>query len=152
MILMIDVIAIGELLVDMIADVPGKPLEEQTTFKRFAGGAPANFAVGVRMLGVPSAMISKVGNDFFGRFLIETLKKKQVDISQIKITNDYKTALAFVGLDESKSPTFSFSAPAWKHPCPLAISLTRFLVLNQEQISLSPFSALIVIVQRTRPY
>ncbi|MHA2035739.1 MAG: carbohydrate kinase family protein [Promethearchaeota archaeon] len=105
---MVDVIAIGELLIDMIAENSGLPLEQQTTFERYAGGAPANFAVGVRHLGLSSGMITKVGDDFFGQFLIKTLKDEQIDISQIKVTNEYKTALAFVGLDETKSPRFSF--------------------------------------------
>jgi len=121
---MVDVIAIGELLIDMIADNPGLRLEEQITFKRFAGGAPANFAVGIKRLGLTSGVITKVGGDFFGRFLLETLKKEQVDISQIKITNQYKTALAFVGLDEKRNPSFSF----YRSPC-------ADIMLTQEEIS-----------------
>jgi len=121
---MVDVIAIGELLIDMIADTPGLPLEKQITFKRFAGGAPANFAVGIKCLGLTSGVISKVGNDFFGRFLLEALKKEQVDISQIKVTNEYKTALAFVGLDENRNPSFSF----YRSPC-------ADIMLTQEEIS-----------------
>jgi len=110
---MVDVIAIGELLIDMIADIPGFPLEEQTTFKRFAGGAPANFVAGIQRLGLSSGIITKVGNDFFGHFLINKLKEAQVDISQIKMTDEYKTALAFVGLDENRNPRFSF----YRSPC-----------------------------------
>ncbi len=121
---MVDVIAIGELLIDMIADNPGLRLEEQIIFKRFAGGAPANFAVGIKRLGLTSGVITKVGNEFFGRFLLETLKKEQVDISQIKITNEYKTALAFVGLDEKRNPSFSF----YRSPC-------ADIMLTQEEIS-----------------
>jgi len=121
---MVDVIAIGELLIDMIADNPGLRLEEQTTFKRFAGGAPANFAVGIKRLGLTSGVITKVGNDFFGRFLLETLKKEQVDISQITMTNEYKTALAFVGLDDKWNPSFSF----YRSPC-------ADIMLTQEEIS-----------------
>ena len=110
---MVDVIAIGELLIDLIADTPELPLEEQSTFKRFAGGAPANFAVGIRRLGISPGMISKVGNDFFGRYLINKLKEAKVDISQIKQSNENKTALAFVGLDENRNPSFSF----YRFPC-----------------------------------
>ncbi|MHA2245657.1 MAG: carbohydrate kinase family protein [Candidatus Hodarchaeales archaeon] len=120
---MVDVIAIGELLIDMIADNPGLPLEEQSSFKRFAGGAPANFAAGIRCLGLSSGMITKVGNDFFGRFLINTLKKAKVDVSQIKITDEYKTALAFVGLDDKRNPNFSF----YRSPC-------ADIMLNKEEI------------------
>ncbi|MFX1284289.1 MAG: carbohydrate kinase family protein [Promethearchaeota archaeon] len=110
---MADVIAIGELLIDLIADNPSARMEDQTTFKRFAGGAPANFIVGIKKLGFSAGLISKVGDDFFGRFLIETLEKEGIDISQIIITNEYKTALAFVGLDELKRPSFSF----YRSPC-----------------------------------
>ena len=110
---MVDVIAIGEVLIDMIADAPAKPLQEQSIFKRFAGGAPANFAVGVQHLGLSSGMITKVGDDFFGRFLIKKLEDEQVDTSQVRITSEYKTALAFVGLDEERSPSFSF----YRSPC-----------------------------------
>ncbi len=120
---MVDVIAIGELLIDMIADIPGKPLEVQTSFKRFAGGAPANFAVGIQRLGLSSGLITKVGDDFFGRYLIKTLKDEEVDISQIKITREYKTALAFVGLDEEKNPRFSF----YRSPC-------ADIMLNEQEI------------------
>jgi len=120
---MVDVIAIGELLIDMIADKAGVSLDEQITFKRFAGGAPANFAVGVKRLGISSGMITKVGDDFFGRFLIKSLKEKQVDISQIKTTKEFKTALAFVGLDENKSPSFSF----YRSPC-------ADIMLNESEI------------------
>ena len=110
---MTDVIAIGELLIDLIAEGYDLPLKDQTTFKRFAGGAPANFAVGVKCLGLTSGLITKVGNDFFGDFLLDTLKEKEVDISQIRVTKEFKTALAFVGLDENRSPSFSF----YRSPC-----------------------------------
>ncbi len=120
---MVDVIAIGELLIDLISDKPGFPLEDQTTFNRFAGGAPANFAVGIRSLGLSSGMITKVGNDFFGRFLIEKLKEVRVDITQIKLTDEYRTALAFVGLDKNMSPNFSF----YRSPC-------ADIMLNEQEI------------------
>ena len=120
---MVDVIAIGELLIDMIADMPGHPLESQTSFKRFAGGAPANFAVGVQRLGISTGLITKVGDDFFGRFLIKTLKEEAVDITQIKKSNKYKTALAFVGLDEGKTPRYSF----YRSPC-------ADIMLNEQEI------------------
>jgi fructokinase len=110
---MADVIAIGESLIDLIAEGYNLPLKDQTTFNRFAGGAPANFAVGVKCLGLTSGLITKVGNDFFGDFLLSSLKEKEVDISQIRVTKEYKTALAFVGLDENRSPSFSF----YRSPC-----------------------------------
>jgi len=104
----VDVIGIGELLIDLIADTPA-----MATFRRFPGGAPANFCVGVRKLGLLSGMVTKVGDDFFGRFLLKALKEQGVDVSRIITTGEYKTALAFVGLDELKRPSFSF----YRSPC-----------------------------------
>ena len=110
---MVDVIGIGELLIDLIATGSGTRMEDQTTFKRFPGGAPANFCVGITKLGLSAGLITKVGDDFFGRFLLKALKREGVDVSQIRITNKYKTGLAFVILDDSKTPSFSF----YRSPC-----------------------------------
>ena len=120
----IEVIAIGELLIDMIADNPGMKMEFQTSFTRYPGGAPANFAVNVRRLGINSGVITKIGDDFFGRFLIDTLNNENVDTSNIAVTKEYKTALAFVGLDDQRKPNFSF----YRSPC-------ADIMLNTSEIS-----------------
>lgn len=73
----IEVIVIGELLIDMIADNPGTQMEFQTSFTRYPGGAPANFAVNVKRLGINSGVITKIGDDFLNRFLIDTLNSPQ---------------------------------------------------------------------------
>lgn len=46
-----------------------------------------------------------------------------MDISQIKMTDEYKTALAFVGLDNKRNPIFSF----YRSPC-------ADIMLNKEEI------------------
>jgi len=57
-----DVICIGELLVDIIGQEEGK-LSDVQTFKRYAGGAAGNVAAGTSKLGLKSGFIGKVGND-----------------------------------------------------------------------------------------
>ena len=64
----------GEVLIDMIATEAGKLSEVKGFLKKF-GGAPANTAVGLAKLGVPVTFIGKVGNDAFGNFLIQKMKK-----------------------------------------------------------------------------
>ena len=55
-------------------------LGQAETFRKAAGGAPANVAVGLARLGVASAFMGKVGEDGFGRFLAATLAEAGVDV------------------------------------------------------------------------
>jgi sugar/nucleoside kinase (ribokinase family) len=64
-----DVICIGEVLIDLISQEPGKSLTDTMSFRKFAGGAPANVAVGMAKLGLNVAFAGKVGRDPFGKFL-----------------------------------------------------------------------------------
>lgn len=109
---MVDIITIGELLIDMIGQEQTS-LDKIKLFKRFPGGAPANVAVGIARLGGNVGMISRVGNDFFGDFLVSKLRKEGVDVSQISIDPKFKTGIAWVGLDDEKKPTFAFH----RSPC-----------------------------------
>ena len=68
-----DVVCLGELLVDMTAQEFGVSLENAFTFEKNAGGAPANVAVGCASLGISATLISKIGDDSFGRFLKTTV-------------------------------------------------------------------------------
>src|SRR5689334_16002671 len=95
---MADVVALGELLVDFVPTVTGRSLGETEAFKQAAGGAPANVAVGLARLGVPSAFMGMVGEDGFGHFLADTLQEAGVDVSPLLFTAQAPTALAFVSL------------------------------------------------------
>lgn len=101
-------ISIGELLIDFIPNEKGKKLKEVNSFLRLAGGAPANVCACVSMLGKESVMLTKVGEDAFGDFLIETLNKVNVNVSHIKRTSLANTALAFVSIDNQGERDFSF--------------------------------------------
>ncbi len=70
-------ISIGEVLIDFIALQEGK-LKDVKSFEKHPGGAPANVAVGLSRLGVESALVSKVGADPFGDFLLERLEDEGV--------------------------------------------------------------------------
>ncbi|MEM2251137.1 MAG: carbohydrate kinase [Candidatus Hadarchaeales archaeon] len=97
----LDVICLGELLVDMISKDGGK------TFTCCAGGAPANVAVACARLGLKTAFIGKVGDDQFGRFLIKTMSEAGVDVDGI-LKDKIGTTLAFVFVDETGERRFEF--------------------------------------------
>lgn len=89
------VIGIGEAGLDFIASEP-VPLIDASTFVKCFGGAPMNTAVGVSRLGVSSGAITAVGDDPFGEYIINELRKNRVDTSRIVIKHGIRTTIAFV--------------------------------------------------------
>jgi len=100
--------SIGEVLIDFIPLQKGKALKDVTTFERAPGGAPANVAAAVAKFGGSASMITKLGSDAFGDFLVETLVESGVQTDKILRTNEANTALAFVSLREDGERDFSF--------------------------------------------
>ncbi|RFU68971.1 carbohydrate kinase [Peribacillus saganii] len=100
--------SIGEVLIDFIPIQKGKALKDVSGFERAPGGAPANVAAAVAKYGGEASMITKLGKDGFGDFLIETLIEAGVQTDKILRTNEANTALAFVSLREDGERDFSF--------------------------------------------
>src|SRR4051794_5492197 len=105
---MADVVTFGELLIDLVPTVTGQDLSHADTFRKAAGGAPANVAAGLVRLGVASAFMGMVGEDGFGHFLADSLRDVGVDISSLRFTTLAHTALAFVSLRTSGEREFLF--------------------------------------------
>ena len=102
------VISIGEALIDFIPNEKNCSLKEVQNFERVAGGAPANVSAVVAKLGGKSSFISKLGNDAFGDYIIDTLNQANIDTNYILRTNKANTGLAFVSLKENGNRDFSF--------------------------------------------
>jgi fructokinase len=109
---MAEVVCMGELLIDFVSTESGVSLVDAPAFKKAAGGAPANVAVGLSRLGVSSAFMGKVGDDEFGRFLAQTLDENGVDTTPLVFSKDARTALAFVSLTADGERDFMF----YRHP------------------------------------
>ena len=90
-----DIVCIGEVMVEFNAVNRG-PLMSVELFEKNAAGAEGNVAIGTSRLGCSSGMISRVGGDEFGLFLMATLKGENVDTSRISVDNDFPTAIFFI--------------------------------------------------------
>lgn len=99
--------SIGELLIDF-QSVGFGSLKETEKFSKKAGGAPANVAAQAVRLGNEAVYLTKVGNDGFGDFLIESLKEVGIDTQYISKDKNYNTSLAFVSFQENGEREFSF--------------------------------------------
>lgn len=105
------VFCIGELLIDFVAENQGNDLSKAKEFTKKAGGAPANVACAISKLDGKSTFIGCVGNDPFGRFLLNILDNANVDISQAQQSEIF-TTLAFVSIDKDGERDFVFSRGA----------------------------------------
>ena len=112
---MIDVVALGELLIDfacLSTDGEGYP-----TMAAHPGGAPANFLAALTKFGAKTALLGKVGTDAFGKLLTLTLEKAGIETKGLIATDDVFTTLAFVTFDEHGDREFSFSRKPGADTC-----------------------------------
>lgn len=122
---------LGDAVVDLIPD-------GEAHYLKCAGGAPANVAVGVARLGVPSAFIGRVGKDPLGEFMQQTLRNENVNTDYMHLDPDHRTSTVVVGLDNGeRSFTFmvnpsadqflsvsdlpEFKTGEWLHCCSIAL-------------------------------
>jgi fructokinase len=109
---MVDVVCLGELLIDFVSLESGVSLEQAPSFQKAPGGAPANVAVGLARLGHEVGFVGKVGDESFGHFLANVLQENGVDISGLSFDAETRTMLAFVSLTSEGERDFMF----YRHP------------------------------------
>jgi fructokinase len=103
----VDVVCLGEALVDLVSTKSGVRLDRAPAFRKAAGGAPANVAVGLARLGCRSAFIGAFGMDSLGAFLAATLAQAGVDLGPA-CRSRRRTALALVSLAADGERDFLF--------------------------------------------
>jgi 5-dehydro-2-deoxygluconokinase len=90
-----DVIAMGRLGVDLYPLQTDVGLEEVESFGKFLGGTAGNLVVAVARHGRRSALISRTGDDAFGRFLVRELDRLGVDTRFVTPVPDLPTPITF---------------------------------------------------------
>ncbi len=102
----IDVIAMGELLIDFT--MGGKSEQGNNMFEACPGGAPCNVLAMLNKLGRKTAFLGKVGTDQFGVLLRNTLDTVGINTSHLKEDKTVNTTLAFVHTFPDGDREFSF--------------------------------------------
>lgn len=92
----LDVLTIGETLVDFISVEQTDTLRNTFTFRKHLGGSPANIAVNVAKLGCRAAIISKTGIGAFGRFLKSEMQYHGVYTDYLVMDHRTHTSIIFV--------------------------------------------------------
>lgn len=108
-----DVVTIGDGMITFDPSHRG-PMRFVSTFERKIGGAELNVMLGCARLGLQPGWISKLGNDEFGRHILNTVRGEGVDVQQVRLEDDYATSLNFKEIrEDGSSRTFYY-----RHPSP----------------------------------
>ena len=104
----IDILSLGELLIDMFPEKIGPGIGEVEAFIPKPGGAPANVAVAAKRLGAVSAFIGKVGDDLFGTHLKKVLDDEGVITTGLRFDHNARTTMAIIAMPDENSAEFVF--------------------------------------------
>ncbi|WP_306144135.1 5-dehydro-2-deoxygluconokinase [Roseibium sp. MMSF_3412] len=101
----LDVITIGRSSVDLYGAQVGGRLEDMSSFNKYIGGSPTNMATGTARLGLKSAVITRVGDEHMGRFILEELERHGVETRGVVTDRERLTALVLLGIrDQEQFP------------------------------------------------
>jgi sugar/nucleoside kinase (ribokinase family) len=119
---MLDVISIGSCIAELTPARPGQPLIEGGPLEVFPSGASANFAFAAARLGLKAALVSRVGEDELGKFIITRLERGGVDVSHIFSTPGQLTTISLCWADgRGKKFFYHYRLPGLSEPlCELA--------------------------------
>jgi len=101
----IDIICVGEVLVDMIGDNVAENLAQTKSFSKFVGGSPTNVVNNMTQLGFKTVLVATLGNDGLGNFIKDTLKNTNLNLQYLITKSELATSMILVS-HTSGTPEF----------------------------------------------
>ena len=121
-----DVITIGRVGVDIYPLQVGVGLEDVTSFGKFLGGSATNVAVAAAKYGLKSAVITRTGNDPFGKYIHKELRRLGVSDEFVSPVDGLPTPVVFCEI----FPPDDFPLYFYREP------KAPDLVINQHELDL----------------
>lgn len=101
----IDVFCVGETLIDFIGDQMDTTIESTEGYHRHLGGSPTNVAMNLARLGANVELASTIGNDGFGKYILNYLKENRVPVACVRQDGVQPTSVIFIS-KTSGTPDF----------------------------------------------
>jgi len=89
----------GRSCIDLYANDVGAPFTDINSFAAYIGGSPTNISVGVRRLGLKSALLTGLGEDPVGDFVLNFLNKEGVETQFSPHKPGYRTSAVILGIE-----------------------------------------------------
>ena len=93
-----DVITMGRSSIDLYSNDVGAPFVEITSFAAYVGGSPTNICVGANRLGIKSTLLTAVGVDPVGDFILNFLNKEGINTRYIPRKPGHRTSAVVLGI------------------------------------------------------
>ena len=126
----IDIICVGEVLIDFIGHEINTSINRTKDYHRFLGGSPTNVAVNATRIGLKSLLVASCGQDGLGDYIIRKLKSNNVDVSSVKMIDEIPTSVIFVS-KSTETPDF---IPYRQADCELTIGQLPDETIEQAKI------------------
>jgi 5-dehydro-2-deoxygluconokinase len=94
-----DLLAIGRSSIDLYSNDIGAAFEEITSFAAYVGGCPTNISVGARRLGLRTALLTAVGEDQVGNFILSFLAREGVETGFIRRKPGRRSSAVLLGIE-----------------------------------------------------
>lgn len=105
----LELLTVGRVGVDLYAEELGASFTEARRFQKSLGGSPTNVAVAAARLGRRTAVLTKVGDDDLGRYVLHALEHEfGVDTRFVGVERGRKTPVVLAALDPPAEPRFVF--------------------------------------------
>jgi len=92
----IDVLCVGEVLIDFIGHQERIGINETRDYHRYLGGSPTNVAMNTSRLGLNTVLIATMGKDGFADYIMKRLNAIKINIDYVKISEEEPTSTIFV--------------------------------------------------------
>jgi len=92
----IDILSVGETLIDFIGAQSEQPINLTTDYHRYLGGSPTNVAINTARLGLNVQMVATVGKDGFGEYILNKLEEAKVHTNSVQVRATEATSVIFV--------------------------------------------------------
>jgi 5-dehydro-2-deoxygluconokinase len=94
-----DLLAIGRSSIDLYSNDVGAPFEQITSFAAYVGGCPTNISVGARRLGLNPALLTALGEDQVGNFILHFLRDEGVETRFIPRKPGRRSSAVVLGIE-----------------------------------------------------
>jgi len=142
-----DVITYGRSSIDLYSADIGAPFVDIQSFNAYVGGSPLNIAVGTKRLGLKSALLTAIGEDQIGDFLIHFLKKEGVETKFIPRKPEARTSAVVLGIQ----PPDNFPLVYYRENCADSkITIDDVIAANIGSCRIFEISATALNIEPTR--
>lgn len=130
-----DVLAMGRSSIDLYSNDIGATFSKIHSFAAYVGGCPTNISLGARRLGLRVALLTAVGADPVGDFILSFLKKEDVDTDFVSRKSGRRTSAVVLGIE----PPDRFPLVYYRDNC-------ADIELNIDDVSAAPIAQSSVLV------